>query len=159
MTRREQERDPRGYFGIGIFNGKSASNLGTLWRSAYTFDASFIFTIGARYHKQSSDTVKAWRHVPLVAYPTFADFYEHLPYDCQLIGVELDDRARPLATFCHPQRAVYLLGAEDHGLNEEARAHCHHLIQLPGRFCLNVAVAGSLAMYHRHEQTSGRKAA
>lgn len=36
----------RGYFGIGIFHGKSSENLGTLWRSAAILGADFIFTIG-----------------------------------------------------------------------------------------------------------------
>lgn len=152
MTRKAQARDPRGYFGIGIENTKNAGNVGTLWRTAYTFDAAFIFTIGRRYVPQASDTVKSWRHVPLFTYQTFADFYANLPHDCQLVGVELDQRARPLESFQHPQRCVYLLGAEDHGLSAEALARCHSLISLPGRFCLNVAVAGSIALYHRHTQ-------
>ena len=139
----------RGYFGIGIENGKTTANVGTLWRSAYIFDAAFMFTIGRRYQSQASDTVKAPRHVPLYSHLTFADFYDHMPHDCQLIGVELDDRAIPLDRFHHPQRAIYLLGAEDHGLTSQARNRCHRIVQLPGRLCLNVAVAGSIVLAHR----------
>ena len=29
-----------GYFGIGVYNSKSAENVGTLWRSAYMLGAS-----------------------------------------------------------------------------------------------------------------------
>jgi tRNA G18 (ribose-2'-O)-methylase SpoU len=159
MTKRQQLRDQRGFFGIGIEHGKSEANLGTLWRSAYTFGASFVFTVGRRYKHQSSDTVKAWRHVPLYHYADFDAFHAHLPYDAQLIGVELDDRAQPLGRFVHPQRAVYLLGAEDHGLSATAMQRCHRLIVLPGRFCLNVSVAGSVVLYHRHEQLAGVVAA
>lgn len=49
----------RGYFGIGIYNPKTETNMGTLWRSAYNFGADFIFTIGMRYKKMGSDTAKA----------------------------------------------------------------------------------------------------
>ena len=43
-----------------------------------------------------------------------------------------------------------LLGAEDHGLSKAALARCQHLVQLPGRASLNVAVAGSIVLYDRH---------
>lgn len=93
--------------------------------------------------------MKSYRHIPLNTYPDFDDFYAHLPYGAQLIGIELDDKARDLVTFKHPERAVYLLGAEDHGLPQTVIDRCHHVIQLRGEFCLNVAVAGSIALYHR----------
>jgi tRNA G18 (ribose-2'-O)-methylase SpoU len=152
LTRNAQARSARGYFGVGIENTKCAANIGTLWRSAFCFDAAFLFTIGRRYHKQASDTVQSWRHVPLYNFQTFDQFYESMPHDCQLVGVELDDRAAPLRRFHHPERCIYLLGAEDHGLSKEARQRCHKLVVLPGRYCLNVAVAGSVVLHHRHDQ-------
>lgn len=141
----------RGYFGIGIENTKTPANLGTLWRSANLFGASFIFTIGKRYTKQVSDTMKTERHIPLFNFADFDQCYEHLPYGCQLIGVELAERAVALPKFQHPERAVYLLGAEDHGLTNKAIESCHHIIQIPcvKSFSMNVAVAGSLIMYDR----------
>ena len=33
-----------GYFGIGVYNSKSADNVGTLWRSAFMLGASFVYT-------------------------------------------------------------------------------------------------------------------
>ena len=140
---------PRGYFGIGVENTKTAANVGTLWRSAHIFGAAFLFTIGRRYRHQPSDTMKTSRHVPLYAYETFDEFYRQLPDGCQLIGVELDERATLLARFTHPERCVYLLGAEDRGLSEEALARCHGLVRLVGDHCLNVAVAGSIVMHDR----------
>ena len=71
----------RGYYGIGIQDVKSAENVGTLWRSAFIFGASFIFTIGNRYKRQASDTTQAWRHIPLYNYETINDFYKMMPYD------------------------------------------------------------------------------
>lgn len=154
MSKLADGADVRGFFGIGIYHGKSEVNLGTLWRSAHIFGASFVFTIGRRYRPQASDTLKTWRHVPLYHYGDCNDFYAHLPYDCQLVGVELDARAVTIGMFAHPTRAVYLLGAEDHGLAQEATSKCHRLVQLPGKFCMNVAVAGSLVMFHRTERAS-----
>jgi tRNA G18 (ribose-2'-O)-methylase SpoU len=145
-----------GYFGIGIENTKDYQNIGTLYRSAFIMGASFIFTIGKRYQKQCSDTVKAWRNIPLYAYETFDEFYNAMPYDCRLIGVELDERSKPIAKFSHPKRCIYLLGAEDVGLSKEALSKCHELVQLPGDYCLNVSVAGSIVMYDRQAKQASK---
>lgn len=140
----------RGFFGIGIQHTKTEQNIGNLWRSASILGASFIFTIGKRYKKQSSDTMKSWRHIPLYHYDTFDDFYKNIPYDTQLIGIEIDERSEPLNTFKHPERCIYLLGAEDNGLTKQALEKCNKIIQLKGDYCMNVAVAGSIVMYDRN---------
>jgi tRNA (guanosine-2'-O-)-methyltransferase len=144
----------RGFFGIGILNGKTIENVGTLWRSADLMGAKFIYTIGRRYRKQASDTMKSWRNIPLYNYETFEEFYKALPYDCQLIGIELHEKSEYIQSFIHPERCVYLLGAEDSGLSKEAIEKCHKLIQLPGRLSMNVAVAGSIVMYDRINKLS-----
>jgi tRNA G18 (ribose-2'-O)-methylase SpoU len=139
----------RGYYGIGIEHTKTEQNVGTLWRSASLMNANFIFTIGRRYKKQASDTMKSWKHIPLYNYETFDDFYEHMPHDCRLIGVELDEKSVPIKDFIHPERCIYLLGAEDNGLTKRAIEKCHIIVQLPGEFSMNVSVAGSIVMFDR----------
>jgi tRNA G18 (ribose-2'-O)-methylase SpoU len=146
----------RGYFAIGIENAKTSMNVGTLWRSAYIYDAHFIFTIGRRIPQQASDTVKSWRHIPYFRFDTFDQFYELMPYDCQLIGIEIDSKARPLGNFIHPHKCIYLLGAEDGGLSKKALEKSHQLVQLPGKYCLNVAVAGSIVMYDRINKSDNK---
>ena len=64
----------RGYFEIGIYHTKTSANVGTLWRSAYQLGAMGIFTIGKRYPKQASDTVKCFKHVPMREFVCFEDF-------------------------------------------------------------------------------------
>lgn len=145
----------RGFFGIGVERSKTEHNVGTLWRTADLLGAAFIFTIGRRYKpRQASDTMHSSRHIPLYHYATLEDLKEHLPNACKLVGVELDDRAVDLASYRHPERACYLLGAEDHGLTLEAIAQCHDLVRLPGRFSMNVAVAGSIVLYDRVARVS-----
>ena len=140
----------RGYFGVGIWHGKTEMNLGTLWRSAHCFGAQFIFAIGKRYKKQSSDTTKAFRHIPLFEFTHFDGFYDSMiPYDCQVIGIEITEGNQLLNKFVHPDRCIYLLGAEDHGLSQEILSRCHKVVQIPSVYCLNVAVAGSIVMYDR----------
>ena len=140
----------RGYFGIGIYNVKNKCNVGTLLRSAYIYGASFVFTIGKRFKKQSSDTIKSYRHIPLFQYKDIEDWKENIPYDCQPICIEISDNAIELNEFNHPERAVYLLGAEDHGLPDKILKNYKTIIIPTYRdFCLNVATAGSVVMYDR----------
>lgn len=143
----------RGYFGIGIFHSKSTTNIGTLWRTAHCFGADFIFTVGRRYDRQCSDTMKTDRHIPLFHYTDIADLKQHLPRGCELVGIEIHPKAKTLSEFTHPERACYLLGAEDHGLNEEALSACHRLVVIPGAsHCLNVSVSGSIVLYDRQSK-------
>jgi tRNA G18 (ribose-2'-O)-methylase SpoU len=139
----------RGYFEIGMFMNKIPENLGTLWRSAYQLGANGIFTIGHRYKKQSSDTLKTFRHIPLRQFEDFEQFYSSMPYDCLLVGVEMG--GKPLSSFTHPQRCLYLLGAEDYGLPKRILERCHRVVSLEAirTESYNVAVAGSLVMYNR----------
>jgi len=141
----------QGYFGIGIINGKSNINLGTLWRSANIMEAQFIFTIGERYpKKQASDTMKTDRHIPLFEYDTWEDFKANIPRGCEIVAIELDINSKPIENLKHPKRAIYLLGAEDHGIAQEVLKDCDKIVQLPGEHCLNVSVAGSIVMYDRN---------
>ena len=139
----------RGYFGIGIYGPKMTKNIGTLWRTADIFGADFMFTIGKRYETMRSDKRKSWRHIPLFEYEDFSSFRSSLPKDSKLVGIELDERSQPLMTYTHPERVVYLLGAEDFGLPEDVIASCDDIIQLPGDYSLNVSVAGSIVIYDR----------
>lgn len=139
-------------WGIGVYHPKTSENVGTLWRAAHLYGASFIYTIGHRYRRQASDTTKAWRSIPLLNYSDFETFNDARPFDAPLIGVELDARSVPLASFHHPHRAVYLLGAEDHGLPDDVMSKCQHIIQIEAArpWSMNVAMAGSLVAYDRH---------
>lgn len=139
----------RGYFGIGVFHGKNEQNIGTLWRSANILGADFIFTVGKRYSRQCSDTMETPRHIPLFNFENWEDFQKHIPYDCPVIAVELDDNSVPIKHFIHPQRCIYLLGAEDVGIPQDVLKKCKCIVQLPGDRCMNVSVAGSIVMYDR----------
>lgn len=139
----------RGFYGMGIFGCKTEANIGTLWRSAHNFGASFIFTIGRRYKPQDSDTTKAWKTIPLYNYKDFDDFYNHLPRSCRIIAVEQSKDAIDLSRFIHPEQCIYLLGAEDFGIPKSIIERCHGVVYIDTPMCLNVATAGSIIMYDR----------
>lgn len=143
----------RGYFGIGILNGKEPANIGTLWRSAGILGADFIFTIGERYKHQATDTARTPKHIPLYHYKDTRDFFSHVPTGCPVVAAELAKDAIPLQDFRHPERCIYLLGAEDTGIPEDVLSLCVNTVQIIGGHCYNVAVAGSIVMYDRAVKT------
>ncbi len=117
-----------------------------------------VFTIGRTYKRQASDVFDSTKHIPYQHFPEIDDLVDHLPKGCPLIGIEIDDRSVPLAKYSHPDRAAYLLGSEGIGLTDKIRNRCHSLIQIESErdLCLNVSVAGSLAIWHRYQQRSRR---
>lgn len=142
----------RGYCGIGIYNCKHEVNLGTLWRSAQSFGADFLYTIGCKYKYQKSDISRASRHIPLFEYNDFDTFYNLIPRGAVLVGVENNSfhpNRHELVNYEHPQQVVYLLGHEIFGIPTECLRHCHQLVYIPGEVTLNVATAGSLILYDR----------
>ena len=140
-------------FAIGIDHVKREINVGTLWRSAYSLGAAMIFTVGRRYeprkHGGAGDTSKTPRHLPLLHFETWGDYRAHAPFGWVPVGIEIGREAVSLVDYKHPDPVVYILGAEDSGLTNEAAALCRDLIVIPSRYCLNVAVAGSIVMYDR----------
>lgn len=141
----------RGFFAIGVEAAKTPDNVGTLMRSAQAFGAAQTFVVGARYPRDRLDTGKSWRHVPLIEHVDAAALIASIPLECALVAVECGEHVEPkaLSSFRHPERAVYVLGAEDRGVSDEVLDRADHVIAIPSQRCLNVAVAGSIVMYDR----------
>ena len=83
-----------------------------------------------------------------------ASFAAAAPYSTVWVAVEMG--GTPLAEFVHPERAVYILGAEDAGLPKSVVSACQYCISLDGvrASSYNVAVAGSIVMYDRCRKLS-----
>ena len=140
----------RGYFGIGVESVSKAMNVGSLFRTANAFGASFVFTIAAAYRVREggkADTSDAPGHVPFYSFPDVAALL--LPKDCRLVGVEIADDATELPSFRHPARAAYVLGPERGSLSAALGGRCDYVVKIPTRFALNVGIAGAIVMYDR----------
>ena len=140
----------RGYFGIGAEGVSKSANIGALLRTGHAFGAAFCFSIGAGFDSRAArtaDTADTPLHVPMWR---FADLSEVvLPRACSLVGIELLEDAVDLPSFRHPLNAAYVLGPERAGLSEALLARCDHVVRIPTRFALNLAVAGALVLYDR----------
>jgi tRNA(Leu) C34 or U34 (ribose-2'-O)-methylase TrmL len=143
-TARMAEPRTRGYFGIGAEGVSKSANVGALLRTGHAFGASFCFTIGTGWDSRAArtaDTADTPSHVPMWRYPTLTDL--SLPIGCALVGIELLDDAVDLPSFRHPLNAAYVLGPERAGLSAGLLDRCDHVIRIPTRFSLNLAVAGA----------------
>lgn len=140
----------RGFFGIGVEGLSKPMNAGTLFRSAHAFGASFVFTLGGVWHQREADLSDTSGSVNQMPHYHFAGLAElRLPERCALVGIELIDEAVELPSFRHPRCAAYVLGPERGSLSPALVARCEHVIRIPTRFCINVAIAGSIVMYDR----------
>ena len=140
----------KGYFGIGVEGVSKALNVGTLFRTAHAFGASFVFTLRAQYNRREgghTDTSDTPLSVPTYNFADLEAF--RLPQGCRLVGVEITDAAIELPSFRHPRQAAYILGAEREGLSADVQSICDYVVKIPTRFCVNVAIAGALVMYDR----------
>lgn len=140
----------RGYFGIGCEGVSKPRNIGAVMRTAHAFDASFVFVVAPNvdvHEMRSVDTSDAAGAVPFYFFPTVAAV--ELPAGCRLVGVELMTDAIMLPSFRHPLRAAYVLGSERGGLSRALLERCDHVIRIPTRFSINLALAGGIVMYDR----------
>jgi tRNA G18 (ribose-2'-O)-methylase SpoU len=140
----------RGFFGIGVEGVSKSANVGALLRTAHAFGASFCFTLGAGFDSRAgraADTADTPAHVPLWRFDTLEEL--RLPDRCVLVGIELTDDAVELPSFRHPLDAAYVLGPERSSLSVALTARCEHVVRIPTRFSLNLAVAGALVLYDR----------
>jgi tRNA G18 (ribose-2'-O)-methylase SpoU len=150
MTGAMTEGRARGYFGIGAEGVSKSANIGALLRTGHAFGAAFCFTIGSGWDARAArtaDTSHTQLHVPMWRFPTLTDL--SLPRGCALVGIELLEDAVDLPSFRHPLNAAYVLGPERAGLSPALLERCDHVVRIPTRFALNLAVAGALVLYDR----------
>jgi tRNA(Leu) C34 or U34 (ribose-2'-O)-methylase TrmL len=65
------------------------------------------------------------------------------------VAVEIRPAAESLATFEHPEDALYVFGPEDGGLPKSVRLLCHRFVVIPTHHCLNLAAAVNVVLYDR----------
>jgi tRNA(Leu) C34 or U34 (ribose-2'-O)-methylase TrmL len=136
----------RGYFGVGLYNPKQEGNCGAALRACGVYGASFMAIHGQRFKQCRMDTMKAWRHLPVLEVDSLLDA---LPFNCVPVAVELVSTARSLVGYTHPERAFYLFGPEDGSLPKEVIGRCRDTIYVPTNACMNLAACVNVVLYDR----------
>lgn len=132
---------------------KTGENLGTLLRSCDAFGAGMVCPLGSEATKAlAKGNTVGWEAVQLVR---VADPIRYLAdasgSGSRLIGVELAAGSRPLRSFARDGRkTILVLGHETLGIPEAAWPfipEAAEIGQCGMGSCLNVAVAGSIALW------------
>ena len=141
----------RGYAAIGLLAPKTEPNVGGVLRASMCYGVSLVAIAGQRYKRQSTDTLKASRHIPIIH---VADLKDAVPFDCVPVAVELLPTGTPLPAYKHPERAFYVFGPEDGTLGKTTLSWCRDLIYIPISFSMNLAACVNVVLYDRLAKAS-----
>ena len=136
----------RGYSVVALDNPKTPLNVGSALRAARCFGAASVITSGRRYRRAPTDTLAAYRHMPLVQ---VEDLRGAIPFDCVPVAIDLVPGATPLHAYAHPERAMYVFGPEDGTLGERVLSWCRDRVYVPTLYCMNLAAAVNVVLYDR----------
>jgi hypothetical protein len=110
---------------------------------------------GKAYGKKNrlprEERMKGYKDVQLVNtdYP-----FDRFRPDIPVVGIELTTSSAPLTFFEHPDEVLYVFGPEDGSINRSFRRHCHEMLYIPAKHCLNLAAAVYVVLYDRvHKDT------
>lgn len=141
----------RGYSAVGLYKPKTNANIGSALRACGVYDSQMLAICGRRYNKAPTDTMKQYRHMPLLQVD---DLKSTIPYDCVPVAVELIDGAIPLTEYKHPERAFYIFGPEDGSLGKSITDFCRDVVYVPTNGCMNLAACVNVVLYDRMSKMS-----
>jgi tRNA(Leu) C34 or U34 (ribose-2'-O)-methylase TrmL len=137
---------PRGYAAVGLHMPKTPANVGSVLRAAHCYGVGFVAHTGKRFRNANTDTMKAYRHLPLLQ---VEDLQALVPHDCVPVAIDLLEGARSLVTYHHPERAFYIFGPEDGTLGDKVTSWCRDKVYVPTAFCMNLAACVNVVLYDR----------
>lgn len=141
-----------------LIDPKYPHNVGHVVRACAALGAPALRWTGDRVTGRIGTRLP--REERLAAYKERVDFREVANHDRPLehpihwgmtpVCVEVSDKAEPLDTFIHPERAVYVFGPEDGGVPKGIRTACHRFVTIPIDIrCLNLAAAVGVVLWDR----------
>ena len=136
----------QGFAYIALDNPKFDVNVGGAMRAASCYGAAGMVMTGRRV-RYPTDTQKAYRHIPIIHGAD--DLFDHIPFDCVPVAVDLVDNATPLPLYQHPERAFYVFGAEDATLGARILDRCRDRVYVPTTGCMNLAATLNVVLYDR----------
>lgn len=136
----------RGYACIALDNPKHRENVGGVLRAAGVYGAALVVVGCKRLQMHPADTMKAWRHLPVIE---AEDVFQAMPHGCEPVAVDMLDGATTLPEFKHPERAFYVFGAEDATLGTRIVNRCAYKVVVPTKRCMNLAATVNVVLYDR----------
>jgi tRNA(Leu) C34 or U34 (ribose-2'-O)-methylase TrmL len=139
----------RGFSMIGLERPKTAENVGGVLRAAHCYNVAQVVIAGPRVHAgihHCTNTPAAERHLPVLV---VEDVLSIVPFGTEIVVVDKIDGARPLYSFQHPLRALYVFGPEDGTLGRKVTSRAQHVVYVPTRNCMNLAACVNVVLYDR----------
>ena len=124
-----------GYFGVVKIERddrhRSDCHDGTLWRTAYQMGAAFIGAVGPqpRWKGVVTDTAKCWARLPAFNFPDVETLCNCAPYCCPIVAIA--PGGKPLESFVHPLRALYVVAETDHELGTNILNRAVYRVSVP----------------------------
>jgi tRNA(Leu) C34 or U34 (ribose-2'-O)-methylase TrmL len=139
---------------IAMINPKFPHNVGAAVRAASCFGIPQVWFTGNRVKLDASKGYRLPREERMKGYADvelrqFDRVFEQFDSDVTPVAIELRENAEILPLFDHPEKALYIFGPEDGGLEKVTLQHCHRFVVIPTRHCVNVAAAIYLVLYDR----------
>ena len=140
---------------IALVDPKFPHNVGAAVRAASCYGVRQVWFSGSRvqlrgargYRLPREERMRGYQEVELRQADSFFDAFDA---DVTPVAVEVRPGSESLIEFEHPERALYVFGAEDGSLGKAVVRHCHRFVIIPTRHCTNLSAAVYLTLYDRH---------
>ena len=140
---------------VALVNPKFAFNVAQAVRIASCYGVPQVWFSGDRINLENSKKNRLPREERMKGYGEVdichGDyFFDAFPKTVTPVAVELTRSSENLVYFEHPENALYVFGPEDGNVESTQLRHCHRVIQIPTRHCLNLSMAVGTVLYDRH---------
>lgn len=138
----------RGFSCIGLYRPKMPENVGSVMRAAHCYGVAQVSIEGARNDALAhcTNTPASQRHMPT---HLVDDILATVPFDVDVVVVDLIPGAVALPAFQHPKRAFYIFGPEDGAVDKRHIERAKHVVYVPTRNCMNLAACVNVVLYDR----------
>lgn len=137
-----------------LMNPRYPHNVGAALRAASCYGVSQVFYTGDRITAELEKKKRLPREERMKGYLDVDLINYEYPFDCfanaSPVAVEVNPSASNLVPFVHPDNAIYVFGPEDGSIPSATLRHCHQVVIIPTRHCLNLATAVATVLYDRH---------
>lgn len=125
-------------------------NIGSLMRLADNVGSENIFILGDKFNfRKSSIRKTAGQSFNTVAlhFVSSDDFFCQIPDNYQTVAIETSENSENIFTSKLPEKIVFMLGNERHGLPDKILSHCNKSVHIPMTgSCKSMNVSHALAV-------------